>query len=175
MRIRLMAGAAVALGCLVFSAAAAEGVIKGVYLSEKELCAQAKKDTLQSVIEAGNLILSDRGLESVEYNCAFLQMLRHPRMQAGWVATAMCEEPGFAYPEMFSITERTPGELEIAAMSELGGQQAVDGGSDEEQPGAGGGTAQPGGNDGEAGTEDGDVEALGVSGTYYLCEGVALP
>ena len=47
-------------------AAAAEDFIEGVYLQSKELCAQAKKDTLQTVIDAGNVVLSARGLESVE-------------------------------------------------------------------------------------------------------------
>ena len=55
---------------------AADDFIKGVYLQSEELCAQAKKDSLQTVIEAGNIILTAHGLESIEYNCEFLQVTK---------------------------------------------------------------------------------------------------
>jgi len=57
-------------------ASAAEDFIKGVYLQTQELCAQAKKDTLQTLIDAGNVILSADGLQSVEYNCEFVQITK---------------------------------------------------------------------------------------------------
>lgn len=43
---------------------AAENFIEGVYLQSEDLCAQAKKDTLQTVIEGGNIVLSANGLEA---------------------------------------------------------------------------------------------------------------
>ena len=60
-------------------ASAAEDFIKGVYLQTQELCAQAKKDTLQTLIDAGNVILSADGLQSVEYNCEFVQITKATR------------------------------------------------------------------------------------------------
>ena len=57
-------------------APAAEDFIEGVYLQSEELCAKAKKETLQSVIDAGNIVLSAHGLQSVEYNCEFLQVTK---------------------------------------------------------------------------------------------------
>lgn len=57
-------------------ASAAEDFIEGVYLQSEDLCAQARKDTLQSLIDAGNIVLSARGLQSVEYDCEFLQITK---------------------------------------------------------------------------------------------------
>lgn len=158
----------------------AEEIIKGVYLGSKELCAEVKKDSLQTFIEAGNTILTNRGFEAIEFNCAFLQTLKNPRMDSGWVATSMCEQPGYAYPELFSIVERTPGELEIAALSEGQGVYAVPA-PDGDQ------TAEPDQNatpempapQADQSTTDGDdssaEETFGLSGTYYRCDGVAAP
>lgn len=62
-------------------------------------------------------------------------MLKNPRMPAGWVVTAMCEEPGYAYPEMFSLVERTPGELEVAVMSEAHGAYSLPSDDGQDAPG----------------------------------------
>ena len=68
----------VAFGLVLFSTAAQADTdfIKGVYLQTEELCAQAKKDSLQTVLEAGNTMLSSRGIESIEYNCEFVQVTK---------------------------------------------------------------------------------------------------
>lgn len=142
----------------VSPAVAADDFIKGVYLRSAELCAQAKKDGLQSIVEGNNMILTNDGFETIEFNCAFLQFVQHPRMPGGWVITSMCEEPDHAYPEMFSTVERRAGELDIAALSE------VNGAADETEPSAE--TDQPGA----------DTSASsGLSGTYFFCEGVNPP
>jgi hypothetical protein len=97
---------------------AQDGFIAGVYLESAKLCEQAKKESLQTVIEASNLVLTSRGFESIEYNCVFLQVLKNPHMPSGWVVTAMCEEPGLAAPDMLSIVERQAGQLEIVSMAD---------------------------------------------------------
>ncbi|MCC6206479.1 MAG: hypothetical protein IT533_15905 [Hyphomicrobiales bacterium] len=164
----------------------ADDAVKGVYVGAKELCDQAKSQSLQSVIEAGNTILTNQGLESIEFNCAFLQVLKNPRMPAGWVVTAMCEEPGYAYPEMFSLVERTPGELEVAVMSEAHGAYSLpsdDGqdapGEEESQPQAEAAPSPPSPPSPpaqeEEGSGDADGEAYGLSGVWYRCDGVAAP
>lgn len=171
----------------------AEEIIKGVYVGGKELCEQAKTESLQSVLEAGNIILTNRGLEAIEFNCAFLQVLKNPRMPAGWVITSMCEEPDYAYPEMFSLVERTPGELELAVMSEAHGGQALPGDDGEAAP-DGDGEVQPQANanpmppsppsppsadaqgqEDDAAGDEADAEGYGLSGTWYQCAGVAAP
>ena len=145
---------AVSTACAAVPAVAADDYIKGVYLRSAELCAQAKKDGLQSIVEGNNLILTNDGFETIEFNCAFLQFVQHPRMPGGWVITSMCEEPDHAYPEMFSTVERRAGELDIAALSEVKGV------ADEAE------TDQPG--------EDTSASS-GLSGTYFFCEGVNPP
>lgn len=49
-------------------ALAADEFIEGVYLQSEELCAQARKDTLQTLIDTGNIVLSKNGLQGAEYN-----------------------------------------------------------------------------------------------------------
>ncbi|TIX41422.1 MAG: hypothetical protein E5V36_15735, partial [Mesorhizobium sp.] len=78
---------------------AAENFIEGVYLQSEDLCAQAKKDTLQTVIEGGNIVLSANGLESIEYNCEFLQITKATRSPS-WAVTAICQEPGYVFPDV---------------------------------------------------------------------------
>ncbi|PWK69827.1 hypothetical protein [Aminobacter sp. AP02] len=106
------------------SATSAEGFIKGVYLQSEELCAQAKKESLQTVIEAGGLVLSMSGIESVEYNCEFVNITRATRSPA-WAATALCQEPGHLFPDVLSILELSPTQLELSSVRDVdpeGGQ-----------------------------------------------------
>lgn len=106
------------------TSAYAADFIKGVYLQSEELCAQAKKDTLQSVIDAGSLILSEHGIESVEYNCEFLNVTRATRSPA-WAVTALCQEPGHLFPDTLSILELSPTQLELVSVRQVdpeGGQ-----------------------------------------------------
>ena len=111
-------------------ALAAEDFIEGVYLQSKELCAQAKKDTLQTVIDAGNVVLSARGLESVEYNCEFLQVTK-ATSSPSWAVTAICQEPGFVFPDVLSVTQMNATQIDIVSVRPTAdeGEQAGNGGS----------------------------------------------
>lgn len=184
---RVSLAAAATMSLLAMSAEAQE-VVKGVYLGSPELCTEAKKDTLQKVLEDGNVVLTNRGIEAIEFNCAFLQILKNPRMPAGWVATSMCEEPGYAYPDVFSLVERQAGELEVAAMTELNSESMTGTAEQEETPPADEQPAPeasppappsppaaetPAPEADDAG--DGETEAGGLSGTYYRCEGLSVP
>lgn len=120
-------------------AALADDFIKGVYLQSEELCEQARKETLQTAIEAGNTILSARGIESIEYNCEFVQVTRATRSPA-WLAQAICQEPGYLSPDVLSITEMNETQLDLVSVKPT-------------DPESGGGNG----------------------GSYFLCEGVALP
>jgi hypothetical protein len=113
---RLLACAAVvALNVLPATANAADDFIKGVYLTSEALCIQAKKDTLQSVIEAGNTILTSNGIESIEYNCEFLQVTKATRSPA-WLVNAVCQEPGYLFPDVLSIVEMSPTQLDLVSV-----------------------------------------------------------
>lgn len=107
--------AAVPAFVLGVQVATAEEFIKGVYLQSEELCAKAKKETLQAVIDDGNLMLSANGIESVEYNCEFLNIARGQRSPA-WAVTALCQEPGHLFPDVLSILELSPTQLDLVSV-----------------------------------------------------------
>ena len=111
-------------------ALAADDFIEGVYLQSEELCAQAKKDTLQTLIDAGNVILSADGLQSVEYNCEFVQVTKATRSPS-WAVTAICQEPGFLFPDVLSITQMNATQIDIVSVRPTAdeGEQAGNGGS----------------------------------------------
>ncbi|WP_032899252.1 MULTISPECIES: hypothetical protein [Mesorhizobium] len=121
-------------------ALAADDFIEGVYLQSEELCTQAKKDTLQTLIDAGNIVLSAHGLQSVEYNCEFLQVSK-ATASPSWAVTALCQEPGYVFPDVLSVTQMNEKQIDLVSVRPV--------------------------ND--------ESEASGNSGSYYLCEGVALP
>ncbi|AMY00379.1 hypothetical protein [Mesorhizobium ciceri] len=121
-------------------ALAADDFIEGVYLQSEELCTQAKKDTLQTLIDAGNIVLSAHGLQSVEYNCEFLQVSK-ATASPSWAVTAICQEPGYVFPDVLSVTQMNEKQIDLVSVRPV--------------------------ND--------ESEASGNSGSYYLCEGVALP
>ncbi|MDF3211640.1 hypothetical protein EOA22_24845 [Mesorhizobium sp. M7A.F.Ca.US.014.04.1.1] len=121
-------------------ALAADDFIEGVYLQSEELCTQAKKDTLQTLIDAGNIVLSAHGLQSVEYNCEFLQVSK-ATASPSWAVTALCQEPGYVFPDVLSVTQMNDKQIDLVSVRPV--------------------------ND--------ESEASGNSGSYYLCEGVALP
>ena len=121
-------------------ALAADDFIEGVYLQSEELCAQAKKDTLQTLIDAGNIVLSAHGLQGVEYNCEFLQITK-AKSAPSWAVTAICQEPGYVFPDVLSVTQMNPRQIDLVSVRPI----------------------------------DDESEASGNGGSYYLCEGVALP
>lgn len=96
-------------------AAAADEFITGVYAQSEELCAQAKSQGVQSLVEAGNVLLTARGFEGIEYHCEFLGVTKATRSD-GWLASALCEEPGYAFPDMLSIMPRAEGQLEVTSV-----------------------------------------------------------
>lgn len=104
------------------SAAPVDDFISGVYAASPELCerARASPDGLQTVFEDGNVVLTASGILGIEYHCDFLQVLRGTRTP-GFVVTALCEEPGFAFPDTIAIVARGEGELELTAASSGGG------------------------------------------------------
>lgn len=112
------------LGLVLFSSAAHADTdfIKGVYLQTAELCAQAKTDSLQTVIEAGNTMLSSRGIESIEYNCEFLQVAKATRSPA-WLVNAICQEPGHLFPDVLSVTQMNDTQIDIVSVKP-GGEEA---------------------------------------------------
>lgn len=89
----------------------AQDLIKGVYARSLEQCAAAKQD-FQAFVETGDIILTKDGLEGIEFNCEFLDWKAASR-SPGAIVTALCEEPGYAYPQVFAIMQRGEDELEL--------------------------------------------------------------
>ena len=111
----------------------------GVHVASPELCEAARAGGLQAIFEDGYTVLTAAGFEGIEYHCDFVQVLAGKRTP-GFVVTALCEEPGFAFPDLLAIVPRGEGELEVTSTLDAAG-------------------GEPSAN----------------SGTYHLCEGVALP
>ena len=84
-------------------------------------------------------MLTARGIDSIEYNCEFLEVRKATRAPA-WLVHAICQEPGYLFPDVLSVLELSPTQLDLVSVKPV----------DPESSG-------------------------GNGGTYYLCEGVALP
>ena len=111
-----------AVSCVVMPLpAAAQDFISGVHATSRELCDKAREqpDGLQTLFEEGNVVLTHRGIEGIEYNCEFLQVLPATR-SPGFVVTALCQEPGYAYPETLVIMQSAEGELELTSSMDVG-------------------------------------------------------
>ena len=109
-------------------ALAADDFIDGVYLQSEELCAQAKKDTLQTLIDAGNIVLSAHGLQGVEYNCEFVQISKATRSPS-WAVTAICQEPGYVFPDVLSVTRMSPTQLDLVSVRPIDDESEASGNS----------------------------------------------
>ncbi len=99
--------------------ALAEDFITGVYLQSEELCQQAKKETIQAVIEGGNVLLTASGIEGIEYNCEFLEMTKAKRAPA-WLVHAICQEPGYVFPDVLSVTQMSPTQIDVVSVNGSG-------------------------------------------------------
>lgn len=109
-------------------ALAADDFIEGVYLQSEDLCAQAKKDTLQTLIDAGNIVLSAHGLQSVEYNCEFVQVSKATRSPS-WAVTAICQEPGYVFPDVLSVTQMNPKQVDLVSVRPIDDESEASGNS----------------------------------------------
>ncbi|TPK57013.1 MULTISPECIES: hypothetical protein [unclassified Mesorhizobium] len=107
---------------------AADDFIEGVYLKSEELCVQARKDTLQTLIDAGNIVLSAHGLQGVEYNCEFLQISKATRSPS-WAVTAICQEPGYVFPDVLSVTQMSPTQIDLVSVRPIEDESEASGNS----------------------------------------------
>lgn len=99
--------------------ALADDFITGVYLQSEELCEQARKETIQPVIEAGNVFLTARGIEGIEFNCEFIERKKATRAPA-WLVHAICQEPGYVFPDVLSVTQLSPAQIDVVSVAGAG-------------------------------------------------------
>jgi hypothetical protein len=67
--------------------------------------------------------------------------VRRASRSPAWAVTALCQEPGYLFPDVLSVTQMSPTQIDLVSVKP----------ADEE-----------GGN-------------AGNTGSYYFCEGVAVP
>ena len=60
-------------------------------------------------------MLTARGLDSIEYNCEFLQVTKATRSPA-WLVNAICQEPGYLFPDVLSVTQMNPTQLDLVSV-----------------------------------------------------------
>ena len=107
---------------------AAEDFIAGVFAPSPELCEAAESEGLQAIFERGDVVLTARGILGIEYHCDFLQVLEGTRTP-GFVVTALCEEPGTAFPDVLAIVPRGEGQLELSSTTDAaGGEPSINSG-----------------------------------------------
>lgn len=111
----LVCAAAAALTLIPSAAFAADDFIKGVYLASEELCAKAKKESLQSVLEAGEVALTSDGIEGVEFHCEFVQVTK-AKLAPAWLVGAVCQEPGFVFPDTLSVTQLNEKQIDLVSV-----------------------------------------------------------
>ena len=94
----------------------AQGLPEGTFASSKEGCAKLKEKT---VTELGQdldfTVFSKTGVSANAQRCDFVGVT--PRNATSWLATAFCEEPGYAFPDVFAIVQKKTGDLSITRMT----------------------------------------------------------
>jgi hypothetical protein len=114
-----MAAAALLAGTATLQAQ--EGFLQGAYFSAPEACALAREGGTTSAIEEGHLLLTATGILGYEYHCDFVETHK-ARHGPNWLAAALCEEPGVAFPDLLAIAPRAEGSVEVSSLAERGGE-----------------------------------------------------
>ena len=91
-----------------------------------------------TLIDAGNI--DTFGGLRVSIQCEFVQISK-ATASPSWAVTAICQEPGYVFPDVLSGTQMSPTQIDLVSVRPA----------------------------------DDESEATGNSGSYHLCEGVALP
>ena len=96
--------------------AAAQGLPEGTFASSKEGCAKLKQKTAAELGEDLDFtVLSKTGVTANLQRCDFVTVTA--RNATSWLATAFCEEPGYAYPDLFAIVQKENGDLSVTRMT----------------------------------------------------------
>ena len=60
-------------------------------------------------------MVSKAGLTGYQQRCDFLNVTAHNA--TSWLATAYCEEQGYAYPDLFAIAQKEDGSLRVTRLA----------------------------------------------------------
>ena len=157
------------------SVSLAQGLPEGTFASSKEGCAKLKEKT---VTELGQdldfTVFSKTGVSANAQRCDFVSV--SSRNATSWLATAFCEEPGYAFPDVFAIVQKKTGDLSVTRMTvqqdsydetENESSDLDPAEIDKPEPEEGGKTA--GGYDGANAEGSGDEEDLNA---FFRCDSV---
>jgi hypothetical protein len=98
---------------------------EGTFASTKEDCALlATKTPAELGEELDFEVLTKKGLTGFQQTCDFVNVLA--RDAKTWVATAFCDEAGYTYPDVFSISQRDDGRLNVTRITDLTQQGGYD-------------------------------------------------
>ena len=158
--------------------------IAGTYSSE-EGCQALAQHTQSS---GDFLLLTSKGISGNQFSCDFVSVL--PRTgKPGWVAIALCEEPGYSHPELISILPRGEATMEVGVPDSPYSDEGLDSPDMSADPGAADGDAVSGPDEPPApieasppdpaqgegltigGAESaGPASYVGIAGSYKRCQ-----
>ena len=96
--------------------ALAQGLPEGTFASSKDGCAKLKEKTVTELGQDLNFtVFSKTGVSANAQRCDFVSV--SPRNATSWLATAFCEEPGYAFPDVFAIVQKKTGDLSVTRMT----------------------------------------------------------
>jgi hypothetical protein len=129
------------------NALAAQSLPDGTFASSKAGCAKLTTKTLAELGEDLDFtVVTKSGFTGYQQRCDFVNVT--PHNATSWLATAYCQEQGYAYPDLFAVAQKEDGSLSVTRLatqpesydgaptddSELADQDPA--GADAENPGA---------------------------------------
>ena len=155
-----------AIWLLGTSALAAQGLPEGTFASSKEGCAKLKTKTPAELGEGLDFtVVSKIGFTGYQQQCDFVNVTA--RNATSWLATAYCEEQGYAYPDLFAIAQKQGGNLSVTRLATQ--QDTYEGAADDDQELA---DQDPSGADGDKTTGGGASDQSDDLSTYVRCDSV---
>lgn len=101
--------------------ARSQGLPEGTFASDIESCAALETKTPAELGEELDFqVLNNKGLIAHQQSCDFVTVA--PHKSGLWVATAICDELGYTYPDLFSIKQKDEGRLNVTRLTDLNQQ-----------------------------------------------------
>jgi hypothetical protein len=119
-----------AIWLLGTNALAAQGLPEGTFASSKEGCAKLKTKSPAELGEGLDFtVVSKTGFTGYQQQCDFVNVTA--RNATSWLATAYCEEQGYAYPDLFAMAQKEGGDLSVTRLATQ--QDTYEGAADDDQ------------------------------------------
>jgi hypothetical protein len=95
----------------------AQGLPEGTFASSKEGCGKLKDKTVAELGQDLDFTVfnAKKGVDANSQHCDLVSVT--PRNATSWLATGFCEEPGYAFPDMFAVVLKKNGDLSVTRMT----------------------------------------------------------